>query len=103
MIKVSVMFPYQEGGEFNMDYYLKNHIPLVQKCLGSACKGIFAEKGMMGGAPGTPPMFIAMGHIVCESPMSFQMAFLPHMSKIMGDIKNFTEIQPIIQMSSIKM
>lgn len=102
MIKVTVFYPYQEGVAFDMEYYCKNHMPMVQKKLGATCKGIAVEKGILGGAPGTPPMFIAMGHIVCESPEAFQMAFMPHMAEIMGDIKNYTTIQPIIQISSIK-
>ena len=39
MIKVSVLYPYQEGVGFDMDYYLGSHIPMVHAKLGAACKG----------------------------------------------------------------
>lgn len=38
MIRVSVMYPKQDGGEFNYDYYLQTHMPLVKERLGDALK-----------------------------------------------------------------
>ena len=63
MIKVSVLYPHTEGSSFDMDYYCKSHIPMVQKKLGAACKGVSVEQGLGGSAPGTPPAFVAMGHL----------------------------------------
>jgi hypothetical protein len=34
---------------------------------------------------------------------AFQAAFAPHSKEIMGDIPNYTNLQPIIQVSEIKM
>lgn len=102
MIKVSVFYPWSAGAEFNMNYYLSTHMPLVEKRLGAACKGISVDQGMAGGAPGTSPSFIAIGHILAESPEAFQAALGPHIQEIMGDIPNFTKIQPTIQMSEVK-
>jgi uncharacterized protein (TIGR02118 family) len=102
MIKVSVFYPWSAGAEFNMDYYLKTHMPLVQARLGTACKGIAVDQGVAGGAPGAPPSFIAIGHIFAESPQAFQAAFAPHLAEIMGDIPNFTKIAPTVQISEVK-
>ncbi|NJM25975.1 MAG: EthD family reductase [Bacteroidia bacterium] len=35
MIKVSVLYPAQEGATFNMNYYTDTHAPLVVRLLGS--------------------------------------------------------------------
>lgn len=103
MIKVSVVYPHSEGKKFDMKYYCEKHMPMVKQKLGSACKSIAVEQGIAGGAPGTPPTYVAMGHIYCESVEAFQAAFGPHMAEIMADIPNYTPIQPIIQISEVKL
>jgi uncharacterized protein (TIGR02118 family) len=102
MVKVSVLYPYSEEKGFDMNYYCEKHMPMVKQKLGSACKSIAVEQGIMGGAPGTPPTYVAMGHFFCESAEAFQAAFGPHATEIMADIPNYTPIQPIIQISEVK-
>ncbi len=103
MIKVSVLYPHKDGTGFDMSYYLNNHIPTVRQKLGAACKGVAVEQGLAGGAPGTHPTYAAMGHLLFDSVESFQMAFGPHAATIMADIPNFTAVQPLIQISEVKM
>ena len=43
-----------------------------------------------------------MGHLYCESAEAFQTAFAPHAAEIMGDIANYTDIEPTIQISDVK-
>jgi uncharacterized protein (TIGR02118 family) len=76
---------------------------MVRQKLGAACKGVAVEQGVAGGAPGAPPNFVAMGHLLFDSADAFQQAFAPHASAIMGDIPNYTKIQPVIQIGEIKM
>jgi uncharacterized protein (TIGR02118 family) len=102
MIKVSILYPYSEGKAFDMKYYCEKHMPMVKEKLGSACKSIAVEQGIAGGAPGTPPTYVAMGHIYCESIEAFLAAFEPHTAQIMADVPNYTPIQPIVQMSEVK-
>jgi uncharacterized protein (TIGR02118 family) len=102
MIKVSILYPYSEGKAFDMKYYCEKHMPMVKEKLGSACKSIAVEQGIAGGAPGTPPTYVAMGHIYCESAEAFLTAFGPHTAQIMADVPNYTSIQPIVQMSAVK-
>jgi uncharacterized protein (TIGR02118 family) len=45
----------------------------------------------------------AMAHLVFDSVDAFQKAFGPHADAIMGDIPNYTNIQPIIQLNEVKM
>ncbi len=103
MIKVSVLYPYQEGVDFNMGYYLSSHIPMVRQKLGAACKGAAVEGGLAGGTPGSHPTYVAMGHLLFDSVEAFQAAFAPHAAAIMADIPNYTAIQPTIQISEVKM
>jgi uncharacterized protein (TIGR02118 family) len=43
-----------------------------------------------------------MGHIYCESVEAFQAAFGPHVAEFRADMPNYTLIQPIIQISEVK-
>ena len=103
MIKVSVFYPYGEGKKFDMGYYTNKHIPMVKKLLGVSCKGTSVEQGLAGGDPGSQPTYCAMGHLYFDSVEAFQAAFGPHTSAIMGDVPNFTDIQPTLQISEVKM
>jgi uncharacterized protein (TIGR02118 family) len=103
MIKVSVFYPAGESKRFDMNYYCNSHMPMVSNKLGAACKGTAVELGLGGGAPGAPPTFAAMGHLYFDSVAEFQAAFAPHAQAIMADIPNYTDIQPVIQVSEVKM
>ena len=67
MIKVSVLYPNNAGSKFNMDYYCRSHVPMVQQRLGAACKGVAVEQGLAGIEPGSPAAFVAMGHLYFDS------------------------------------
>ncbi|MCC6467652.1 MAG: EthD family reductase [Alphaproteobacteria bacterium] len=103
MIKVSVLYPHDHGATFDMGYYLDKHIPMVKQKLGAACKGVSVDRGRAGGAPGAPPAFVAMAHLLFESAEAFQAAFAPHAKQIMADIPNYTSIKPVIQVSDVKL
>ena len=103
MVKVSVFYPYSAGGKFDMNYYVEKHMALVGSKLGAACKKISVEQGIAGGASGLPPTYIAMGHLLFDSVEAFQAAFSPHAAEILADVANYTTIQPIIQVSDVKM
>jgi uncharacterized protein (TIGR02118 family) len=102
MIKVSVLYANQDGSKFDMDYYCKSHMPMVQQKLGAACKGVAVEHGLSGATPGSRPAYIAMGHLYFDSAEAFQAAFGPHAQAIMADIPNYTDIQPTILVSEVK-
>lgn len=102
MIKVSVFYPNTEGSRFDMDYYCSSHIPMVRQKLGAACKGAAVEHGIAGPTPGSRPGFIAMGHLYFDTVEALQTAFGPHAEAIMADIPNYTDIQPTLQISEVK-
>jgi uncharacterized protein (TIGR02118 family) len=103
MIKVSVFYPASDSAKFDMDYYCKSHMPMVKEKLGAACKNMAVDLGMAGGAPGAPATYVAMGHLYFDSVAAFQTAFASHANAIMSDIPNYTNVQPVIQISDVKM
>ena len=103
MIKVSIFYPNDEGKKFDMDYYLSNHIPMVMEKLGAELKGGSVDEGINGGMPGAEAPYIAMAHLLFDSMEAFQNAFGPHMNTILADIPNYTDIQPSMQISQVKL
>lgn len=103
MVKFSIFYPNEEGKNFDMDYYVNSHIPMVMEKLGGAVKGGTVDKGLVGSDPSVPPLYAAMGHILFDSVEEFQNAIGPHMEAIMADIPNYTDIQPAVQISEVMM
>ena len=103
MIKVSVMYPNTPGARFDHEYYRTKHMPLVKSRMGDACLYYTVDKGLAGGAHGAPATYVGMCHIFCKSVESFQAGFGPHAKEIMADIPNYTDAQPVVQISDVKM
>ena len=103
MVKVSVMYPNGPAAKFDMHYYLSSHMPMVERTLGAAMKGMAVEEGLGGIPPGTPAPFLALGHLLFDSVEDFGAAFAQHGAAIQADIPNYTNTQPVIQISLVKM
>ena len=101
MIKITVMYPYTEGARFDHAYYRDRHMPLVKARLGSTCAYYTIDKGLTGGAPGQPPAFAAMCAFICDSVEGYEAAIQPHRAEILGDIANYTDIVPVVQVSEV--
>lgn len=101
MIKVSVFYPNGEGKTFDMDYYLSNHAPLVSKTLGPALQGASYDKGLGGAGPDAPAEYVAIANLYFNSMEDFGEAFEEGASTLMADLPNFTDIEPVIQISEV--
>lgn len=102
MMKVTVLYP-AGAGRFDLDYYLGTHMPLSIARLGSSMHRIEVEVGVCGAAPHLPAPHVAAAHFVCDSAEAFIEAFLPHAAELQGDMANYTDIEPIIQFSEIRL
>ena len=103
MIEATVAYPAGQGRTFNMDYYLKTHIPLFQKRMGAAMKTIRVSRGIGGSTPRSPAAFVAMVHATFDSAEVFATAFAPYAAELQGDAPNYTNIQPVVQISEVLM
>lgn len=103
MIKVSVLYPNTPGVHFDFGYYCSQHMDIVRKCLGDACKAIAVDQGLSSAGSNTPAPFVAMGHLYFDTVESFQKSFAPHAERIMADLAHFTNSQPMIQISEVKL
>jgi uncharacterized protein (TIGR02118 family) len=102
MIKVTVFYPNGEGKTFDMDYYSTKHMSLVKTLLGDSVKVISIDKGLASGTPDTPVPYLAIGYLHFETMSAFQNSMGPASEKLMADLPNFTNIQPVIQISEVQ-
>jgi uncharacterized protein (TIGR02118 family) len=102
MVKVSVLYPSNPGQRFDVDYYLTVHMPMAKRLLGSAVKAISIEIGIAGEAPGAAAPYAAIVGFTCESVDAFTAAFVPVAGQLQGDVPNYTDITPQIQISEIR-
>lgn len=102
MIQVTFLYPNKPGSRFNADYYIDVHMPLAIKLLGSALKGVSAEIGLSSAMPDSPPPNAAMAAFRFESLKAFTDAVMPHYPTLQGDIPNYTDIAPVVQISDLR-
>ena len=102
MIRVSALYPRRDGARFDIDYYCSKHVPLVQRLVGGAVRGVDVDHGLAGIAPGAPSPMLAMAHFLFDSVEAFQAAFAPHAAEIMGDVPNYTNLEPVFVISEVR-
>ena len=103
MITVNVLYPNSDSVKFNMNYYLQTHIPLCNRLLGPALKGVLVQQGISGAAPGSKAAYAVITVLRFESLESFQKAFGPNAPAITSDIVNFTNVEPTIQFCDVRL
>ncbi|MEM9649946.1 MAG: EthD family reductase [Bacteroidota bacterium] len=101
MVKVTIMYPNGDGKTFDMDYYSNKHMPMVANLLGDSLKLLEIDKGMGGRTPDDPMPYLAIGYLYFDQLSAYQNSFGPHAQQIVGDIPNYTNTQPIIQISEV--
>lgn len=101
MIKLSVMYPYRPDAHFDYAYYRDVHMALLKERMGDYCKSYSIDEGVSGVAPGTPPAFIAMCHVYCDSVEALMTGIGPHAAELAADVVNFTNVTPVQQISKV--
>ena len=101
MIKVSIMYPNTEDGTFNMEYYKKNHMPMLKELFGDVLKHYAIESGISGRTAEEPATYLAVGHLYLNTLEDYQKSFGKHAETILNDIPNYTNIKPVVQISKV--
>ena len=99
MIKATVLYP-SGSGKINMDYYLNSHIPLCQKLLSPyGLTRVEVDKGI--DSPEGAAPYTVIAHLYFESAEQMQKGMQAHDPELAADVKNYTDIQPVFQMSEV--
>jgi uncharacterized protein (TIGR02118 family) len=103
MTRISILYPNHEGARFDVRYYLDIHmrrsIELLSRHPGF--KDVAIERGVTGAEPGTAPPYRMICHFSFDSLEDFLAAFTPHAEDLQGDMPNYTDIRPMIQISEV--
>ncbi|MGY6275259.1 EthD family reductase [Methylomonas sp. MgM2] len=103
MIKISILYPNKPDARFDLQYYLETHIPMALEIFSAhpGYKGVSIDRGLAGAIPGTEAAYAVMCHFLFDSVEDFMAAFMPHAEKLQGDMANYTDIEPVIQISDV--
>lgn len=101
LVKISIFYPTRGGSRFDVEYYLNTHMPMAARLLGRAIKAITVEIGRPGPDPQDPVPFVAVCGFSCATLDEFLNAFTPVADQLQGDIPNYTDIKPVIQVSEV--
>lgn len=94
MIAVTILYPRTDDSSFDMDYYCATHMPMLAEAFGEHCQGWGAANIAKGN-------YAAMGWAVVDSQEAFNAAMAEHGAKIMGDVPNYTNVQPELLVGEI--
>ena len=98
MILVTVLYPKTDSSHFDHDYYLAKHIPLVRATWsGLGLERVDLMRGV-GALDGGPHAYELIGLLSFRSSEDVQKA-LAVGAAVMADIPNFTNVEPVIQLS----
>jgi len=102
MFKVAILYPNGDDKTFDMDYYEKKHMPMVAGFLGKNLKFYEIDKGLAGRMPNDKPPFLAIGYFYISDVVEYNKAIAQNRDAVVNDFKNYTNVQPVVQISEIK-
>ena len=102
MFKVTILYPNGEDKTFDMDYYEKKHMPMVAGLLGKNLSFYEINRGIAGRTPNDKVPFVAIGYFYVKDVAEYRKTIAQNRDAVVGDFKNYTNIQPILQISEIK-
>ena len=102
MFKVAILYPNGDDKTFDMDYYEKKHMPMVAGFLGKNLRFYEIDKGLTGRTPNDKVPFVAIGYFYINDIAEYNKAIAQNRDAVISDFKNYTNIQPVVQISEIK-
>ena len=102
MFKVAILYPNGEDKTFDMDYYEKKHMPMVAGFLGKNLRFYEINKGIAGRTSNDKVPFVAIGYFYINDVAEYNKAIAQNRDAVINDFKNYTNIQPVVQISEIK-
>jgi uncharacterized protein (TIGR02118 family) len=102
MISAVVLYPNKAGSKFDLDYYVRRHLPLVRRRLqpmGVRSLTYTVEHAMDSKAP--PQAYRLSAELRFDDMQSAARALEAHGPETQADIPNFTDVAPVILIGEI--
>jgi len=101
LFKVAIFYPNGADKSFDMDYYEHKHMPMVASLLEENLELYEIDKGLSGRTPEDDIPYVAIGYFYVKDIAAYNETIRQHRDMIVGDFKNYTNIQPVIQINEI--
>lgn len=102
MFKVAILYPNGDNKTFDMEYYEKKHMPMVAGFLGKNLRFYEIDRGIGGRTPTDNIPFVAVGYFYIDNVDEYNKTVAQNRDTIVNDIRNYTNILPVVQISEIK-
>ena len=104
MVKISILSPHTAGARFDMEYYLRTHMPMSLERLRThpGFVALSVERGVQAPQSEAPPAYVAMCHYTFTTAEDFVAAFMPHAAVLQADMAHYTTIAPVVQFSVVE-
>ena len=101
MHRLTVLYPAKDGETFDYNYYFGPHHKLVvARWKPEGMVSCEFDKGVSDPAGGKAP-YLAIAYLKFNSGDELQKALAKHGAEIVGDIANYTKIEPIMQVNEV--
>ena len=101
MIRITLVYKREDGGHFDFDYYVNNHVEMSRRIM-SDCGLLSIEvEKCIKTIDGKDPDFICISHVDFESEAGLVKALEEHGDEMMADFINYTNIDPEIHVCEI--
>ena len=101
-VTLAMQYPAESGSSFDWDYFLNQHVQLIETALDvGGTDRIEVALGLTGAAPGEPAAYQAVLLVDFDSITTFYRRWRQEQHRIMGDIVNFTNTRPQVQLSEV--
>ena len=102
MFRVSFMYPTTPGKRFDLEYYRDKHMPRVmERFRPFGLLRYEVDRGVSSGARGSAAPFVGGAHLYWERVEDFHRALDKHGVELLGDVPNYSEISPQVQISEV--
>ncbi|KAF4825611.1 hypothetical protein CGCSCA5_v000415 [Colletotrichum siamense] len=95
-ITITVVFPNDDDAQYDIDYYVTKHMPLIQERWGKYGVKSWSVTKFQPGADGAKPLYAFGSVVYWDNLEQIKTAFGgPEVGEIMGDVSNFSNKEPI--------
>lgn len=99
---VTVVFPNEPDAKYDMDYYIKRHMPLIQSLWSKHGLKSWSVTKYVEGVDGSQPLYAFGSTVTWDTEEAIKTAFAGvEVAEIMGDVQNFSNKQAIFLVGEV--
>ena len=102
MIRLTILYPNEEGSFFDWDYYINIHTPLAKRCYGNAVVRWEIDRGIHGEQSEDAAPYMVAAFITLTSTSALDEVRATHGIKLKADFKNYTNVYPVYLVTNIR-